>query len=62
MSQTKLLLPAPDAAQALSVCDKTLWSWAKPRGPIPCVRTGRRVLYDVRDLLAFIERQKGGEQ
>ncbi len=59
-SVAKLLLPAREAAQALSVCEKTLWSITQPRGDLPCVRIGRRVLYDQRDLLAWIDKQKGG--
>ncbi len=59
-SVAKLLLPAREAAQALSVCEKTLWSITQPRGNLPCVRIGRRVLYDQRDLLAWIDKQKGG--
>jgi predicted DNA-binding transcriptional regulator AlpA len=42
------------------VCQKTLWSMTEPRGDLPCVRIGRRVLYDRRDLLAWIDRRKGG--
>ena len=61
-SQTtaRLLLPAPQAAAALSVCEKTLWTLTQPRGSIPCIHVGRRVLYDPRDLLAWIDQQKGG--
>ena len=55
----KLLLAAREAAEALSVCEKTLWSMTEPRGDLPCVRIGRRVLYDQRDLLAWIDRRKG---
>lgn len=60
----KLLLSPPEAAQALSVSEKTLWSHSQPRGSIPVVRIGARVLYDPRDLLAWIDQQKtagGGE-
>lgn len=58
----KLLLAAREAAAALSICEKTLWSRTEPRGTIPCVRIGARVLYDPRDLSAWIHaRKKGGE-
>ena len=60
MSHLRLLLPAPEAAEALSVCDKTLWSVTEPRGDLPCVRIGRRVLYDPTDLRRWIDSQKGG--
>jgi len=55
----KLLLSGPNAAEALSVCEKTLWNHTEPRGTIPCVRMGARVLYAVSDLEAWVERQKG---
>jgi hypothetical protein len=58
----KLLLAAREAAAALSICEKTLWAHTRPRGSIPCVRIGSRVLYDPRDLEAWIDaRKKGGE-
>ncbi len=55
----KLLVTARDAARLLSVCEKTLWSLTAPRGPLPAVRIGRAVRYDVADLRAFINGQKG---
>ena len=58
----KLLLSAREAAMALGVCPKTLWSWSRPRGPIPVVRIGTRTLYDPRDLQAAIDRLKGGAE
>jgi hypothetical protein len=58
----KLLLSARDAAKSLSICEKSLWSMTAPRGPIPCVRVGVRVLYDPRDLTAWIDQAKGGEE
>jgi len=54
----KLLLSAPEAAKALSICEKTLWSMTAPRGDLPCVRFNRRVLYDPADLHDLIERRK----
>lgn len=57
-----LLLPSHEAANALSICEKTLWSMTEPRGPIPCVRIGRRVLYSVDSLRQWIAAQeKGGD-
>ncbi|MBP8911877.1 MAG: helix-turn-helix domain-containing protein [Phycisphaerae bacterium] len=52
-----LLLTASQAARALSLCEKTLWTLTK-RGEIPAVRIGRAVRYDPRDLDAWIERAK----
>ncbi len=57
-SPAKLLLTAPEAAQALSICEKTLWSNTRPRGTIPAVRIGKRVLYDPNDLAQWINLQK----
>ena len=58
----KLLVSVREAAAALSICEKSLWMMTTPRGPIPCVRLRRRVLYSVDDLRAWIDRQKGGAQ
>ena len=53
----RLLMTAIEAARALSVCEKTLWTLTQ-RGEIPCVRIGRAVRYDVRDLDGWIQRAK----
>ena len=55
---TRLLLTPRHAAEALAVCERTLWSLTQPRGPIDCIRIGRAVRYDPRDLEAFIDAQK----
>jgi hypothetical protein len=59
-SAPQLLLTARAAAAALSVSERTLWALTHPRGPLPAVRLGRAVRYDVRDLAAFIDRAKEG--
>ena len=56
----KLLLSAREAADALGICCKSLWSHTAPRGTIPAVRIGARVLYDPRDLTAWIDARKEG--
>ncbi len=56
-SPSKLLLNTRDAAKALSIGLRKLWSLTDC-GEIPCVRIGRRVLYDPRDLMTFIDGQK----
>ncbi len=60
----KLLLSAPEAAAALSVCEKTLWNFTVPRGTIPSARIGSRVLYSQITLKKWIAEQeaKGGEK
>lgn len=57
-----LLIGAREAARALGICQKALWPLTKRRD-VPCVRLGRRVLYDPADLRDWIQRQKeeGGD-
>lgn len=54
---TALLLGARDTAKALSISERLLWTYTHD-GEIPCLRVGRRVLYDPRDLRDWIDRQK----
>ncbi len=53
----KLLLTPREAAETLSVCEKSLWSLTAPRGPIKSVRLGRSVRYSVDALREFISQQ-----
>jgi len=41
----KLLLGKAQAAILLGISARTLWGITSPRGPIPCIRIGHRVLY-----------------
>jgi predicted DNA-binding transcriptional regulator AlpA len=53
-----LLLTARDAARALAISEKTLWTLSAPRGPIPTIRVGERsIRYSVRALEEWIARQ-----
>jgi excisionase family DNA binding protein len=52
------LLSVKEAAKQLGVSEKTLWSISAPRGPLPTVHIGSRVLYDPADLQRFIESRK----
>ena len=52
-----LLVRARDAAKALALSERTLWTLAQ-RGEIPRVLAGRAVLYDPADLRAWIEKKK----
>lgn len=54
---TTLLMSACDTAKALAISERTLWQLTS-RNEIPCVRIGRRVLYDPQDLRTWIDRQK----
>ena len=56
-SDSKLLLTPREAAEALSICEKSLWSLTAPRGPIKCVRLGRSVRYSPDALRAFVAQQ-----
>jgi excisionase family DNA binding protein len=56
-----LLLTAPQAAKALAISPRTLWSLTDT-GEIPCVRIGRAVRYDPEDLRAWIARRKSGTE
>ena len=44
-------------ASSLQISERTLWELTK-RGEIPCVRIGRAVRYDPKDLADFIARKK----
>jgi hypothetical protein len=44
-----------EAARLTGIGTRLLWSQTAPRGPIPCVRVGKAVLYRVADLQAFLE-------
>jgi excisionase family DNA binding protein len=52
-----LLLTARQAAAALSISERTLWQLTRD-GAVRCVRLGRAVRYDRRDLIALIDQRK----
>lgn len=56
-THAKLLLTPREAADTLSICEKSLWSLTVPRGPIKCVRLGRSVRYSSDALREFIAQQ-----
>lgn len=47
-----------EAARLLGFSERTLWSRTAPRGDIPAVYVGRKVLYHVADLVDWLERHK----
>lgn len=55
-TEGRLLLTPKEAAQSLSVSERTLYSLTKA-GELPAVRIGRAVRYAVADLRAFIEKK-----
>lgn len=56
-SELQLLLSVSKVAKALCISPRKLWELTN-RGDIPCLRIGRRVMYDPRDLRDWIEAQK----
>jgi hypothetical protein len=63
-----LALRVNEAARALNISVRHLWSLTAPRGPIPCVRLGRgrrkTVIYILDDLKNWLRSNatKGGER
>ena len=55
-TEKKSLMSALEAAAYLSISPGTLFNHSAPRGPIPVVRMGARVLYAVEDLEVAIKR------
>lgn len=53
-----LLVTVEQAAAALAVSPRTLWTLTNETGEIPCVRIGRSVRYDPVDLKAWIAAHK----
>ena len=54
----RLLTNAREAAAALAISQRKLWALTEPRGPIPCIRIGRAVRYDLCDLRGWIAAEK----
>jgi excisionase family DNA binding protein len=57
----QMALRAKDAAKALAISERTLWSLTN-RGLIPHVRIGRAVLYPVGSLRQWLAAQADGTQ
>jgi excisionase family DNA binding protein len=53
----RLLLTPREAAGALAISKRTLWSWTA-NGQIPCVRLGRSVRYAPGDLAVWIRERR----
>jgi excisionase family DNA binding protein len=52
------LLKTDEVAEILAISTRKLWVLTN-RGDLPSVRIGRCVRYELRDLDAFVQRQKG---
>jgi excisionase family DNA binding protein len=56
----RILLRAAEAAEILSICERTLWTLTA-KGELPCVRLGKAVRYRPESLKEWAEaREKGG--
>jgi hypothetical protein len=55
----RLAVPPQEAARLLSISERTLWGLTAPRGPIPSVRFGRFVRYDVAALRRWLDDPQG---
>ena len=60
VTSTALALRTREAAKALGISERMLWSLTAPRGTIPAVRIGTCVLYPVTGLQAWLDRQAQG--
>jgi predicted DNA-binding transcriptional regulator AlpA len=58
----RLALRPREAAVALGVSEKALWSLTSPRGSLPCVRVGSRVTYWAHQLRAWADAQLEKQQ
>ena len=54
-----LALRPNDAAKALGLGVRKLWQETQPRGPIPCVRLGKAVIYPVDQLREWLAKECG---
>lgn len=52
-----LLVNGQTASKMLGISERTLWK-LRSEGRLSCVRIGRSVKYDVRDLLKFVDDTK----
>ena len=58
----RLALRPREAAIALGVSEKTLWSITTPNGSLPCIRVGSRVLYAPHQLRRWLNRELTRQQ
>lgn len=56
----KMLWSVREAARAMGISERALWSITQPRGDMTCVRVGTRVLYPVEGLRAWIAKHSQG--
>ena len=44
-----------EVADQTGLCEKSVWNSTAPRGSLPCVKLGARILYRPDDVAAWIE-------
>ena len=49
------LLSIRDVADQTGLCEKSVWNSTAPRGSLPCVKLGARILFRAEDVSAWIE-------
>ena len=49
------LLSIREVADQTGLCEKSVWNSTAPRGSLPCVKLGARILYRPDDVTAWIE-------
>ncbi len=49
------LLTIGQVADQTGLCSKSIWNTTAPRGALPCVKLGARVMYRPEDVAAWIE-------
>lgn len=49
------LLSIRQVAEQTGLCEKSVWNSSAPRGYLPCVKLGARILYRPEDVAAWIE-------
>ena len=49
------LLSIREASELLNLCEKSVWNHAAPRGSLPVVRIGSRLLFRRDDIDAWVE-------
>ncbi len=49
------LLTIREVADQTGLCEKSVWNVTAPRGALPCVKLGARVMYRPDDVAAWID-------
>ena len=60
MSEMTRLLTIAETAKALRLSIRTVHAITAPRGELPCIKLGRRRLYDPADVEAFVASRRVG--